>query len=157
MQPGQTATNAVAVGDSVMLGAKGAVLNAMPGIRVDAKVARQFSSVLAVATWYVQQGYVQGPLIVHLGTNGTFTDADLDKLASLAGDRKLILVNAKVNRSWQDQNNARLAAAADRHPNVTLADWHAAATEHPEWFVGDGTHLNSTGTRAFAETIRQAL
>ena len=157
LQPGQTATNAVAVGDSVMLGAKGAVVNAMPGIRVDAKVARQFTSVLAVATWYVQQGFVQGPLIIHVGTNGTFTDADLDKLAALAGDRKLILVNAKVNRAWQDQNNARLAAAADRHSNITLVDWHDTAVQHPEWFVGDGTHLNPTGARAFAETIRQAL
>ena len=156
-EPGQTATNAVAVGDSVMLGAKGAVLNAMPGIRVDAKVARQFSSVLSVATWYVQQGYVQGPLIVHVGTNGTFTDADVDKLASLAGDRKLILVNARVNRSWEEQNNSRLAAGADRHPNITLVDWHATAADHPEWFVGDGTHLNPEGARAFAESIRQAL
>jgi hypothetical protein len=129
----------------------------MPGIRVDAKVARQFSSVLSVATWYVQQGYVQGPLIVHVGTNGTFTDADVDKLASLAGDRKLILVNARVNRSWEEQNNSRLAAGADRHPNITLVDWHATAADHPEWFVGDGTHLNPEGARAFAESIRQAL
>jgi peptidoglycan/LPS O-acetylase OafA/YrhL len=157
LQSGQTSTNAVAVGDSVMLGAKGAVVNAMPGIRVDAKVARQFSSVLSVAAWYVQQGFVQGPLIIHLGTNGTFTDADLDKLAALAGERRLLLVNAKVNRSWQDLNNSRMAAAAERHSNITLVDWHAAASEHPEWFVGDGTHLDPAGARAYAETIRQAL
>ncbi len=155
--PGQTATNAVAVGDSVMLGAKGAVLNAMPGIRVDAKVARQFSSVLSVATWYVQQGYVQGPLIVHVGTNGTFTDADLDRLADVAGERRLILVNAKVNRSWQDLNNSRIEAAADRHPNITVVDWYSLASEHPEWFVGDGTHLRPAGAQAYADLIRQAL
>jgi lysophospholipase L1-like esterase len=50
-----------------------------------------------------------------------------------------------------------MAAAAERHSNITLVDWHAAASEHPEWFVGDGTHLDPAGARAYAETIRQAL
>ncbi|MFM7070100.1 MAG: acyltransferase family protein, partial [Actinomycetes bacterium] len=155
--PGQTATNAVAVGDSVMLGAKSKLLAAMPGIRVDAKVARQFTSVLSVASWYVQQGYVQGPLIVHLGTNGTFTDNDLDRLVNAAGGRRLILVNSKVNRPWQELVNRRIAGVAARHPGVVVVDWHAKAVQHPEWFVGDGTHLSSEGAAAFAEMIRSAL
>jgi len=153
----QTATNAVAVGDSVLLGAKGALLSAMPGIRIDAKVARQFNSLLSVASWYVSQGYVQGPLVVHLGTNGTFTDGDLDQLVKAAGDRKLILVNAKVNRPWQDLVNGRIQSASERHPGITVIDWHSEASAHPEWFVGDGTHLRPAGAAALADLIRQAL
>ncbi len=56
-----TPTDAVAVGDSVMLGASGALQKVMPGIRVDAKVARQFDDLSAAATWYATSGNMPGP------------------------------------------------------------------------------------------------
>lgn len=150
-------TNAVAVGDSVMLGASSAINAAMPGIRIDAKVARQFNTVLDVVRWYEQEGLIPGTLIVHAGTNGAFSDADLDELFDIAGDRKVLLVNATVSRPWQDLVNQRLEAAADRHPNAVLVDWHGLSSQHPEWFVSDGAHLRSDGATAFAELIRENL
>ncbi len=54
-------TDAVAVGDSVMLGAQSAMTAAMPGIRVDAKVGRQFNSVSDVVGWYASEGLMPGP------------------------------------------------------------------------------------------------
>jgi len=150
-------TNAVAVGDSVMLGASGAINAALPGVRIDAKVARQFDTVLDVVRWYEQEGLVPGPLVVHAGTNGAFSDADLDELFVIAGDRKVLLINAKVSRPWQDLVNQRIAAAAQRHPNAVLVDWHGLASQHPEWFVSDGAHLRPDGATAFAELIRQNL
>ncbi len=150
-------TDAVAVGDSVMLGASGALTSAMPGMRVDAKVGRQFDSVLNVVSWYAGEGLIPGPLVVHAGTNGTFTDGDLDRLMEIAGDRKVLLVNARVARPWQDLVNQRLAAAAQRHPNAVLVDWYSLASAHPEWFANDGAHLKATGAAAFAELIRSNL
>ena len=150
-------TDAVAVGDSVMLGAQGALNSAMPGIRVDAKVGRQFDSVLDVVSWYASEGLIPGTLVVHAGTNGTFTDGDLDRLMELAGDRRVLLVNARVARPWQDLVNQRLAAAAERHPNAVLVDWHALASNHPEWFANDGAHLKTSGAAAYAELIRSNL
>ena len=150
-------TNAVAVGDSVMLGASGALTSAMPGMRVDAKVGRQFDSVLNVVSWYESEGLIPGPLVVHAGTNGTFTDGDLDRLMEIAGDRKVLLVNARVARPWQDLVNQRLAAAAQRHPNAVLVDWYSLASAHPEWFANDGAHLKTAGAAAFAELIRSNL
>lgn len=150
-------TNALAVGDSVMLGASGAINAALPGIRIDAKVARQFDTVLDVVAWYAQEGLIPGPLVVHAGTNGAFSDADLDRLFELAGDRKVLLVNAKVSRPWQDLVNQRLAAAAQRHPNAVLVDWHALSSQHPEWFANDGAHLRPDGATAFAELLRANL
>lgn len=155
--PGVTPTDAVAVGDSVMLGAKPQIEAAMPGIRVDGKVARQFDSLTAVAQWYIQEGYVPGTLIVHAGTNGTFEDEDLDKLIEAAGDRKVLLVNAKVERGWRDLVNGRMAAAADRYDNVELVDWYGFSNGNPEWFTGDGSHLKPEGARQFAELIRTHL
>ncbi len=150
-------TNALAVGDSVMLGAQSALVAAMPGIRVDAKVGRQFSAVSDVVGWYASEGLIPGPLVVHAGTNGTFTDADLDRMIERAGDRRILLVNAKVARPWQGLVNERLAAAASRHPNTVLVDWYSLASANPQWFAGDGAHLRPDGARAFAELIRSNL
>lgn len=152
-----TATNAVAVGDSVMLGATQELKNAMPGLTVDAKVARQFDTILDVVRWYESEGLLPGPLIVHAGTNGTFSDGDLDTLFEIAGDRPVLLVNAKVERPWQDLVNERLAAAAGRHDNAVLVDWHATAEQHPEWFAEDGAHLRPEGARALAQLIAEKL
>jgi hypothetical protein len=151
------AAGTVAVGDSVMLGAQGALYETMPGIRVDAKVGRQFDNVLAVVDWYVAEGLVAGALVVHAGTNGTFSDADLDRLMAAAGGRRVLLVNAKVSRPWQDLVNQRMAAAADRHDNAVLVDWFSLASAHPEWFAADGAHLRPDGSRAFSELIRDNL
>ncbi|MGB3410481.1 MAG: acyltransferase family protein [Microthrixaceae bacterium] len=150
-------TDVVAVGDSVMLGASGAIRAALPGIRIDAKVGRQFSTVLSVVAWYVKEGYVPGPLVVHVGTNGAFGDGDLDRLFGAVGDRKVILINAKVARPWQDLVNERLAAAAKKHPNAVLIDWHGLSSQHPEWFANDGAHLRPEGAAAYAELIKASL
>ncbi|MHB1137576.1 MAG: acyltransferase family protein [Microthrixaceae bacterium] len=150
-------TNAVAVGDSVMLGAAGAIHTALPGVRIDAKVARQFDTVIDVVAWYEQEGLIPGPLIVHAGTNGAFSDADLDRLFEIAGERKVLLVNAKVSRPWQDLVNQRLAAAAQRHPNAVLVDWFTLSSQHPEWFANDGAHLRPDGTTAFAQLLADSL
>jgi peptidoglycan/LPS O-acetylase OafA/YrhL len=155
--PPATSTDALAVGDSVMLGAQSALVEAMPGLRVDAKVGRQFDNLRDVVGWYASEGLIPGPLVVHAGTNGTFTDEDLDRMIGLAGERRVLLVNVKVARPWQDLVNGRLAAAARRHPNAELLDWHSLASAHPEWFADDGAHLRPAGAQAFAELIRSNL
>ncbi len=153
----QTPTNALLVGDSVVLGAKQELVNAMPGLRVDARVSRQFDGVLDVVRAYAEAGEIPGPLVINAGVNGTFEDDDLDELFELAGEQTVLLVNAKVDRPWEDLVNGRLAAAADRHPTAVLVDWYSVGEEHPDWFTYDGSHLNPEGARAFAELIRDRL
>jgi peptidoglycan/LPS O-acetylase OafA/YrhL len=155
--PATTATNAVAVGDSVLLGSKQQLKNAMPGITVDAEVARQFDTIVDVVRWYGSEGLMNGPLVVHAGTNGTFSDADVDRLFEIAGDRPVLLVNAKVERPWEGLVNQRLEAAAGRHSNAVLVDWYSVAARHPEWFAADGAHLRPEGARALAELVRSNL
>ena len=153
----QTPTNALMVGDSVVLGATQELKNAMPGLRVDAQVSRQFDRVLDVVQAYASAGELPGPLIVNAGVNGTFSDEDLDRLFELAGEQTVLLVNAKVERPWEELVNTRLASAAERHPTAILVDWHDLGVEHEEWFTYDGSHLNPEGARAFAELIRDRL
>lgn len=147
----------VAVGDSVMLGASIAIRSQLPGIRLDAKVGRQFNQLLSVVDWYNKNGYLSGPVVVHLGTNGIFSDADLDRLVAAAGDRRMVIVNAKVARPWEGLANQRIAAVGARHPNVVVADWHALSSAHPEWFASDGVHLRPDGAAAFAGLIDSSI
>lgn len=155
--PSVTPTDAVAVGDSVMLGAAGAMYQVMPGIRVDAKVSRQFDDIADAATWYATSGNMPGPAIVQAGNNGIAREDRIEAMVESFGDRKVILVNAKVERPWEAISNERTARVAARHDNVVLVDWHSMASSHPEWFVADGTHLRPAGQLAYATAIADAL
>ncbi|MCP4435661.1 MAG: acyltransferase [Actinomycetia bacterium] len=152
-----TATDAVAVGDSVMLGASGALSSVMPGIRVDAKVSRQFDDLANAAAWYSTSGNMPGTAVVQIGNNGVPQEDKIEWMIGQLGDRKVILVNAKVERPWEAISNERTAAAAARHDNVELVDWYTLASEHPDWFAADGTHLRPAGQLAYAQAIREHL
>ncbi len=148
----------VAVGDSVLLGARGWVGQQFPGVLINAAVGRQFNTLPALLGELQAAGDLRPQVIVDLGTNGPPTDADLARvLGALAGAQKVVLVTTREPRSWQDVSNQRLTAAAAGHPNVVIADWYAASAGHPEYFVSDGVHLTEAGGQAYAETLAAAL
>ena len=148
----------VAVGDSVLLGARGWVRQQFPGVLINAVVGRQFETLPSLLFELQSAGELRPEIIIDLGTNGPPTDADLAKvLGALGGAQKVVLVTTREPRSWQDVSNQRLTAAAAGHPNVVIADWYAASAGHPEYFVSDGVHLTQTGGQAYAETIAAAL
>ena len=157
VDPSVTPTDAVAVGDSVMLGASGAMQQVMPGIRVDAKVSRQFDDLADAATWYATSGNMPGAAVVQVGNNGVATEERIETMVDSLGDRRVVLVNAKVERPWEAISNERTARVAQRHDNVVLVDWYSLASAHPDWFAADGTHLRAAGQLAFARAIADAL
>jgi hypothetical protein len=85
-------------------------------------------------------------VIVHLGTNGSIPEDQLDEMMRLlSGVPRVIVVNTKVDRPWEGPDNDAIAAAVPRYPNAVLLDWHAIASEHPEFLVQDGVHLSTAG------------
>ena len=51
---------------------------------------------------------------MQLGTNGTVDPADFDRMMQLLADRKkVVLINAKVPRPWEQQVNDTLAAGVE--------------------------------------------
>ena len=76
-------------------------------------------------------------------------------MSILHGASRVVFVTVHVDRPWQEQVNAVLASGVDRYPSAVLADWEGLATQHPEWFYGDGTHLpiNGAGAQALAALI----
>ena len=156
--PASTIGTATAWGDSVMLGAGWAVKQAIPGVVVNAVVGRQAGSLPSGVAELRRAGLLGQTVIIHVGDNGLFLRSSLDDaLNALADRRRVVIVTIKVPRRWEDPTNALLRSVAAAHPkNVVIADWHAAASGHPEYFVKDGVHLTTAGCLAFAATIAAA-
>ncbi len=150
-------TNAVAVGDSVMLGAATTMREVMPGARVDAEVSRQFDQIASAAEWFASAGHMPGPAIVQFGNNGTVDQRRMEQMVERLGSRKVLLVNAKVAKPWESVVNERTRAVAEKYDNTVFVDWHAEAVKHPEYLVSDGTHLSKVGMLAYARLIGSNL
>jgi peptidoglycan/LPS O-acetylase OafA/YrhL len=156
---------AIAVGDSVMLGAANALRRHIPGIIVDAEVSKQFAdstlnnpSIISVVQAFGIAGRFGNVVIVHGGTNGRFTDSDLAALMNiLKGIKRVVLVNDKEPRSWAAPNNAVLANNLSKYPNAVLVDWSSIGAAHPEYFVKDLIHLTDAGQDAYATAIAAAI
>ena len=63
-----------AIGDSVMLGARQALI--ARGFRVNAEVSRQFDDAIRLVRDLAAGGHLPVNVIVHLGTNGLIDGAD---------------------------------------------------------------------------------
>jgi peptidoglycan/LPS O-acetylase OafA/YrhL len=156
--PAPGTVTVTAIGDSVMLGAAGP-LKARLGetSAIDAKVSRQFRDGVALVASLRQEGRLAPVVVVHLGTNGPPTPADVDAMMAAAAAARVLLVTVRVNRSWSDETNAVLTASPARHPKAALVDWSAHSTSHPEWFHSDGIHLTPAGADAYAALIGSSL
>jgi hypothetical protein len=53
--------------------------------------------------------------------------------------------------------NDAIEAAAAHHPEITVVDWNAYASGHPEWFQPDDVHVEGDGPRAMAREFRASL
>jgi hypothetical protein len=145
-----------AIGDSVMLGARDALI--ARGFRVDAQVSRQFDDVVPLVRELAAEGHLPVDVIVHLGTNGLIDGADCDRLVRVAGrSRHVYLVTIKVPRPYRDVNNARIRMCAHRHDNVSVIDWYGFSRYHRAWFYGDGYHLRPTGRTEYARLLDQSV
>jgi hypothetical protein len=58
--------------------------------------------------------------------------------------------------NYPTMNKALVAVAAKRR-EMTVLDWNTFSARHPEWFTGDGVHLESNGPRALAQFIHTSL
>jgi hypothetical protein len=151
-----------AIGDSVMLGAKGTVEATIPDSSVDAKVSRGYRDADSVLASYLSRNPTPGVLIVHLGTNGPPAASHVDDLMAVAKNiPRVLFVTVKLDKSWESASNAAIKQNAARFEKVELVDWYAFANPHPSWFAADvncGCHLwNSTVRTAYAGFLSSAV
>jgi lysophospholipase L1-like esterase len=148
-----------AIGDSVMLGAAPQLQNRLgPTGFIDARVGRQFNQGVDVARQFREQGKLGEVAVIHLGTNGPPRARDVDAIMSqLAGVPHVLLVTARMPRTWEGETNAALRAAAAKYPAIAIVDWYGYSDGHPDWFQSDGIHLRPAGAEAYAALIGGAL
>ena len=129
------------------------------GVTVNGEVSRQFSTGIEVVEAIASAHRLPGTLVVELGTNGTVTADQVDEMIRAArGVDHVVFLTVAVPRSWEAGDNAVLAAAPTRYPRlVAVADWHALASHHPEWFTPDQVHLEPAGARAMTGLILTAV
>ena len=144
-----------AVGDSVMLGAAHQLAADVPGIDLDASVGRQVGEVIALLREREANGQLGDVVLLHIGNNGRFSDAQFDRIVEVAGpERRVVFLTLKVAREWEEANNAVIARGAERHARaVVLVDWRAAALERPEVLWTDDTHLRPEGAVYYAALL----
>ena len=146
------------LGDSVMLGARGALLRAFPNTYVDAEVGRQASQGLTVLKQFFDAHKTPDLVVVHLGTNGYVYEKHFRQILEfLRNSTRVVVVNNYADRRWTAQNNELIQRVIADFDNVHLVDWSAMGHEDPEYFVADGVHLSSKGMRRFVNAIGEAL
>ena len=148
-----------AIGDSVMLGAVGRLQKDIGGLSVvDAEVGMQVYTAVDILRARAATGQVGEVVIVHLGNNGTFTAEEFDEIMqALSGVEKVVFVNVKVPRAWEQPNNEVIAAGVQKYPNAVLVDWYSASVNRPELFYRDGFHLRPGGQKFYANLISSYL
>ncbi|MCF7619695.1 acetyltransferase [Bacillus sonorensis] len=147
----------LAIGDSVMLDIASNLRRKYPHITIDGKVGRQVSEALHLTPKYASFNQPDKSVIIELGTNGYFTDSQMDELLNAFSKARIYLVNTRVPRQWERKVNESLRRQAEGRRNVTLVDWHSEAIEHPEYFTSDGVHLVPKGAEALTALIVQAV
>lgn len=153
-----TGEEITAVGDSVMLASAPALVEAMPGIQVDAAVSRSTYAGPGILQELAAAGQLRPYVVVGLGTNGPLSPEAMEQMAQIVGpDRRLVLVNAFAPRDWIPGVNADLDAFAASHPGVVVADWSGAISGRTDLLAGDQIHPGDAGGRIFADAVAEGL
>jgi peptidoglycan/LPS O-acetylase OafA/YrhL len=146
------------VGDSVMVGAAPTVLEEF-GDRaiIDAKVSRQAADITPVIERLKSEGQLGPTVVVQVGINGTVTDQNLRDIVGAAEGRRVLIINARVPRSWEQGNNQLVEELVPELTNAGVIDWYSYSDGHRDWFLDDGVHLTETGRKAYADLILEAV
>ncbi len=146
------------VGDSVMLGAAPNLVSTFgDSAIIDAKVARQAADLAPVITQLGANGQLGATVVVQVGINGTVTEDDLNAIAAAAPGRRLLIINSRVPRPWEQGNNETVARVVPELDHADVIDWYSLSNGKRDWYLGDGVHLTEPGREAYAEAISEAV
>ena len=148
----------VALGDSVMIGAKDKLAARLgPGFSMSAEVGRQADDFVAIAQRLKRQGHHPDAMIIQMGNNGPLYSDEMEELRKATSEvGQLFLIDDHAPVSWVDESNHALAEAARDWPHTTLIDWAPVAAAH-EKLLWDGIHLTPAGAGLYARLVSAAV
>ncbi|EPC64256.1 hypothetical protein, partial [Lacticaseibacillus paracasei] len=147
-----------AVGDSVMLGSEYLYKELFPKIYFDAGVSRQIYEAPDLFKSLAASGKLADTVIIGLGSNGTFTDAEFASIMNTLGSKRQVYwINVHADTTWTDEVNRDLVSMSHRYRNLHIVDWHKASEGHDDWFVADKTHPTTEGQPHYVATVAKAV
>ena len=128
-----------------------------PGAVIDGKIGRQLYMAVDEAKNYAQYNNENSAIIFQLGTNGPFTESQLDELVKIFDKADIYFVNVKVPRAWEKTVNSELTKAKEKYSNVTIIDWYSVANGNTTLFEPDKVHLKPNGAERMVDLIVKNL
>jgi peptidoglycan/LPS O-acetylase OafA/YrhL len=155
---GERAPRIVALGDSVMIGARDRLASRLgPRFSMNAHVSRQADEFVELAAQMKAEGHSPDYLIIQMGNNGPLYGEQMDGLREASSDvGELFLINDYAPVSWIGQSNQALTEAAEDWPHTTLIDWRSVAADH-EHLTWDEIHLTPAGAGVYARLVSRAV
>ncbi|PTI52803.1 acyltransferase [Staphylococcus xylosus] len=142
------------IGDSVMVDIGESFKMKVPHANIDGQVGRNlYEAAPLVDQKYQNYNQKSDQVILELGTNGDFSEEQLNELIKKFGEAQVYLVNTRVPRNYESHVNELMSDAAKKHDNVTLIDWYKRSEGHSEYFAPDGIHLENAGIKAMIDEI----
>lgn len=131
----------------------------LPQILNDSFIGRHPYQAQKVLDEYLAQGVVGKVVVLACFSNSTATPEVLEQMiASVGPDRQVYLVATVNPDGFQDDQNANLRDAANRHDNVHYVDWPATLDGHMEEYLwADNTHLRPEGAAVYVNMVVQAI
>ena len=145
------------VGDSILLAAADKIQEIFPKSIIDGKIGRQLYSSPATLQELISKDKMANRVVTLLGTNGTFSQKQLDEYIRTLGDRELYFVTIFAPVKWNNEVNQQLQEAKTRHANVHIIDWYEFAKNHAEWFYEDKIHPNTQGAEELAQYSLESI
>lgn len=146
------------LGDSVMVDIGNVFQNKVPNAVIDGKVGRQLIDAnQLIDEKYSHYSYKNQDVILELGTNGDFTESQLNQLIKNLGEANIYLVTVRVPKEYEQNVNNLIHKAGEKYKNVHVIDWHKESEDHPEYFAYDGIHLEYDGAKALSNLIIEKL
>lgn len=160
-----TNINVTMVGDSVALGARKKLLEAIPNAFIDTKGSRSLSDGYCLLTEWQKSSALGEYIVVALGTNGcedweSYINKIIDELEP---GHKLIFVtpfDGHWNESWRSYKTTQyLRSIKDKYAYVTIADWCEEISKRPDLLGSDKTHIggNATAIQMYVNVVLNGI
>ena len=150
-------SSVLVMGDSLTVDIGEKFQELYPGAVIDGKIGRQLYVAVEEAKSYSKYNNENSAVIFQLGTNGPFTESQIEELVKEFDKADIYFVNIKVPRAWEKTVNAALKETQEKHSNVKIIDWYSVANSSKDLFEPDRVHLNQTGIAEMVTLIEKNL
>ena len=150
-------SSVLVMGDSLTVDIGEKFQELYPGAVIDGKIGRQLYVAVEEAKSYSKYNNENSAVIFQLGTNGPFTESQIEELVKQFDKADIYFVNIKVPRAWEKTVNTALKETQEKYSNVKLIDWYSVANSTKDLFEPDRVHLNQEGIAEMVTLIEKNL